>query len=71
MRPRAGAVLLAHARHDRAAHEIHAGEVDVDHAPERRRLLLPERRDRPEDAGIVDQDIDAAEFIENCAGGLR
>ena len=66
--PRDGPVLSAHARHERAADEIHAGEVHIDHAAERGRLLLPERRHRPENAGIVDQDIDAAECAIDRVG---
>ena len=59
----AAVVLRDHQRHHGAAAEELAVEVDAHHLRPGLRRILPGRHVRPGDAGVVDQDVDAAERL--------
>jgi hypothetical protein len=58
--------VRAHVRDERAANKMHADEIYVQYALEVGRRLLPKRRHRSKDAGVIDKDINAAKIRDRC-----
>ena len=65
----AAVVLPDHVRHDGAAAQKDAGQIDVEHLLPGVDRILPDLLLRPGDAGICDEDVDAAERLDRGARG--